>query len=314
MLLPLVFMLAACTKEGTTDVPCSGGGCLPGGGLISYSRYDTAGSSIFTIRAGGTHEQRVAATSALDIHSTWNATGTWVAFSEVGGGSWICSMLPDGSQRQRLTANGHFSLVPSISPDGARIAYTSDEDGNYEVYTMAADGSDVQQLTFTAPPATHVGPKYSPDGTKLLFAFRAQETDPDQDLYLMNTDGSSVERITWGLNNAESRAWSPDGARIVFNNVVDSVGQLFLVNRDGTGLTQLTFNPGTYPALVLGGFFPPMRGDITPAWSPDGQWIAYASDVTGNFDIHMVRPDGGGHRQVTNSPSHELSVGWRPIP
>lgn len=310
-----ILLLTACAKDGADTTPCAESVCLPGGGLISFSRYDTAGTSIFTIQGNGANEHRVAASGAMDIHSNWSTDGSWLAFTEIGdSSSWICRMQADGSQRQRLTADGTWSLVPSIAPDGTRITFTSDADGNYEVYTIAADGTDLQQLTFTDPPASHVGPKYSPDGTRILYALKLLPGDVDQDLYVMNSDGTGPQRITFGVNDAESRSWSPDGSRIVFNNVVNGVGQLFLMNSDGTGLTQLTFNPGTTPPLVISGFFPPMSGDITPAWSPDGEWIAYASDVSGNFDIHLIKPDGQGHRQVTTSPGQELSVWWRPFP
>ena len=308
-------LLLGCAKDEAGNASVNPVPGPSGGGLISFSRYAAEGTAIFTISGDGTNEQQVGPSAGMDIHSNWSADGSWLAFTEVGSGSsWICRMQANGSERQRLTPDETWSLVPSISPNGTRIAFTSDVDGNYEVYTMSMDGSDVQQLTFTDPPASHVGPKYSPDGVRILYAFKEQYSDTGQDLYLMNTDGTGAQRITWGMNNAESRSWSPDGARIVFNNVVNGVGQLFIVNSDGTGLEQLSFNPGTTPALVLGGFFPPLKGDVTPAWSPDGEWIAYGSDISGNFDIHLVRPNGSDHHQVTNTPEQELSVWWRPIP
>jgi hypothetical protein len=223
-------------------------------------------------------------------------------------------MRADGSARTRITPDGAYNLVPSIAPDSSRIAYTSDRDGNYEVYTIRADGTDEQQITHTAPPVTFVGPKYSPDGTKLLVAMRAAPTDLNQDLYLLNANGTgTLQRLTTGANNAESRAWSPDGTRIVFNNMVNGVGQIFVVNTNGTGMTQITTNSANTPPLNIGEFFPPIRGDVTPAWSPDGEWIAFASDRTGNFEVNIVRPDGSSLSQVTYTASNELSLGWRPL-
>jgi Tol biopolymer transport system component len=206
-----------------------------------------------------------------------------------------------------------FALVPSISPDGSRVAFASDRDGNYDVYTVAADGSDRRQATFTEAPMTVVGPKYSPDGTTFLVAVRERESDPNQDLYVVPVAGGNRERLTRGVNNAESRSWSPDGARIVFNNVVDGVGQLDVMNADGSGQKPITANEAKTPPLIVGGFFPPMRGDLTPSGPPDGQWIAYASDVTGNFEVHLVRPDGSGMRRVTSTPEAEVAIGWRPL-
>jgi dipeptidyl aminopeptidase/acylaminoacyl peptidase len=253
----------------------------------------------------------------MDLHSTWSADGSWVAFTELSSDrSRIMIMRADGSARTRITPNGaYYDLVPSISPDGSRIAYTSNRNGNYEVYTIAADGTDERRITTNPSSVTFVGPKYSPDGTKLLVAMRESPADPNQDLYILNADGTGpLQRVTTGVNNAESRAWSPDGTRIVFNNMVNGVGQIFVVNTNGTGMTQITTNSANTPPLNIGEFFPPIRGDVTPAWSPDGEWIAFASDRTGNFEVNIVRPDGSSLSQVTYTTSNELSLGWRPLP
>ena len=301
-------------------VPAVGGAPLTDQGVISFSRLGEGETSIFSIRADGQGETRLtqAQPSGLDLHSAWSADGAWLAFTEIlGNQSWIVTMRADGSERTRITPDGAYNLVPSIAPDGSRIAYTSDRDGNgrYEVYTIAADGTDERRITESPPSVTYVGPKYSPDGTKLLVAKRESPTDPNQDLYIINADGTGIpQRLTTGANNAESRAWSPDGMRIVFNNVVDGVGQIFVVNTNGTGMTQITTNSANTPPLVIGGFFPPFRGDVTPAWSPDGQWITFASDRTGNFEINIVRPDGSSLSQVTYTTNQELSLAWRPLP
>jgi hypothetical protein len=253
----------------------------------------------------------------MDLHSTWSADGSWVAFTELSSDrSRIMTMRADGSARTNITANGaYYDLVPSISPDGSRIAYTSDRSGNYEVYTIAADGTDERRITTNASSATFVGPKYSPDGTKLLLAMRESSTNTNQDLYILNADGTGpLQRLTTGVNNAEGRTWSPDGTRIVFNNMLKGVGQIFVINTNGAGMKQITTNSGNTPPINLSDFFPTIRGDVTPAWSPDGEWIAFASDRTGNFEVNIVRPDGSALSQVTYTTNHELSLGWRPLP
>ena len=300
-------------------VPAVGGVPLTDQGVLSFSRPAGTETSIFSIRADGQGETRVtqAPSSRMDLHSTWSADGSWVAFTELSGDRGrIMTMRADGSARTNLTADGaYYDLVPSISPDGSRIAYTSDRSGHYEVYTIAADGTDERRITTSPSSVTFVGPKYSPDGTKLLVAMRESSTNTHQDLYILNADGTGTpQRLTTGVNNAEGRAWSPDGTRIVFNDMVNGVGQIFVINANGTGLTQIATNSASTPPFNPGGFFPTMRGDVTPAWSPDGGWIAFASDRTGNFEVHIVRPDGSSLSQVTYTTNQELSLGWRPLP
>ena len=62
-----------------------------------------------------------------------------------------------------------------------------------------------------------------------------------------------------------------------------------------------------------GGIFPDMAGAVTPAWSPDGEWIAFASNHEGSYDVYRIRPDGSELTRITNSPAPELSVGWGPF-
>ena len=202
------------------------------------------------------------------------------------------------------------------SPDGKMVAFTSDADGNYEIYTMAADGSDVKQVTFTDLPTVHIGPKYSPNGKQLLYAFQNADdvAKKVQDLWVMNVDGSSSKQLTFGYDNAESRTWSPDGQQIAFNSVVNGVGQIFVMNADGTNIQQVTHDSAATPTFVPGGIFPSLRGSVTPAWAPDGRSVAYASNRSGNYEIYTMSPGGTNTVKVTDTPDQEMSVGWGPSP
>ena len=85
------------------------------------------------------------------------------------------------------------------------------------------------------------------------------------------------------------------------------------LHADGSGLTQITNFPADTPVLRPGGIFPAMAGAVTPAWSTDGKWIAFASNHEGNYDIYRVRPDGSELTRITSSPEQELSVSWGPL-
>lgn len=286
--------------------------------VISFTRYEgDATGHVFTMRRDGSGATRVTSGPGVQAHSTLSPDGTTFAYTQVdAAGSSVLVTERRGGEPRVLNRGRKWSMVPSWSPDATRIAFTSDADGNYEIYTMRADGSDVRQLTFTAPPIQHVGPKYSPDGATLLYATDEDEQDPanQQDLWVMPSNGGTPTRLTKGINDRESRNWSPDGQRIVTQDIKAGVGQLVVMNADGTDQRQITEIPRTAPTFSPGGIFPAMRGAVTPAWSPDGAWIAFASNHEGNYDIYVIRPDGTGMRRLAATPRNELSVGWGPSP
>lgn len=309
--------VSACVNSAspTAAAPSTGSHSVRNG-PISFTRFDPRGSHLYTVAPSGGPEHRLSDDAGVQAHSAWSPSGTVVSYTQVNvDGSSINTMNADGGNVTSVLTGNPWALVPSWSPDGMRLAFTSNATGDYQVYTMGADGSDVTQVTHAPSGTTYVGPKYSPDGRQFAVALhRPQDPKDVQDLWVMGITGSNLKRLTNGMNNAESRTWSPDGKQIAFNAVVRGIGQIFVINADGTGLRQLTHNPGTTPAFAPGGIFPTMRGDVTPAWSPDGTRIAYASDIGGNFDIYTMKPDGSDVVQVTRTPQQELSVGWSPRP
>ncbi|WP_286269192.1 TolB family protein [Thalassotalea hakodatensis] len=97
----------------------------------------------------------------------------------------------DGSNVIHLTNNAAEEWHPDVSPDGKQIAFMSNRDGNYEIYVMNIDGSDQKRLTFNNAGNWH--PSWSPDGVKIIFS--SSSTDKESHIYMMNKDGSSVQKI-----------------------------------------------------------------------------------------------------------------------
>ena len=99
-------------------------------------------------------------------------------------------------------SNNDFS--PTWSPDGSRIAFDSERDGNLEVYVMNADGTGQTRLTDN--PAADGVPAWSPDGSRIAFM---SNRDGDYEIYVMNTDGSGQTRLTVNSAADVAPAWSP---------------------------------------------------------------------------------------------------------
>jgi TolB protein len=157
-----------------------------------------------------------------------------------------------------LTASNVHAAFPG---NNGKIAFTSNRDGNLEIYSMNPEGSGLTRLT--NDPAADVHPHWSPDGTKIVFA-------RGHDVYTMNADGTGLNLIATTsagqdatlMNTGTVPTWSPDGTRIAFSD-----WGIYSVPAIGGAKTQI-IGSDCPPA-----FFRMCIGYEGPAWSPGGEWI-----------------------------------------
>jgi dipeptidyl aminopeptidase/acylaminoacyl peptidase len=114
------------------------------------------------------------------------------------------------------------STASFITP--VKLVFTSNRDGNEEVYWMYANGTSQTRLTNT--PEKEVGPALSPDGTKIAFT---SWRDGNSEIYVMNADGSGQTRLTNDPAPDMWPAWSPDGTKIAFNSSRDGNAEIYVV-------------------------------------------------------------------------------------
>jgi Tol biopolymer transport system component len=111
----------------------------------------------------------------------------------------------DGSGRRRLTRNPAWDGDPAWSPDGRRIIFRSNRDGNDEIYVISVDGTGLRDLT--RHPADDGHPKWSPDGRTIGFV---SNRGGNRDIYVMNADGSGQQNVTRDIDEQIfGIAWSP---------------------------------------------------------------------------------------------------------
>jgi dipeptidyl aminopeptidase/acylaminoacyl peptidase len=226
--------------------------------------------------------------------------------------------------------------LPSAGVYGL-IAYSSDQDGDFEIWVMNADGSDQRKLTDNG--AKDVSPAWSPDGNEIAFV---SNRDGNDEIYLMNIDGSNVRRLTQTDDASESfPAWSPDGLQISFDSDRGGNWDIYVIASDGSGLRRLTDHPsddwisswspdgkqivfeskrdGTYAIYVMGSdgsdqqhLTDSQTHEGFPAWSTDGMHIAFMSQRDGNYEIYVMNADGTNQRRVTENPDQDSDPGWSP--
>ena len=195
----------------------------------------------------------------------------------------------------QLTRNTADDRYPAWSPDGSKIAFQSDRDGNSEIYVMNADGTNVVKLTSNT--AEDWTPAWSPDGCKIAFA---SDRDSECGIYVMDTDGTNVIPLTSHTALDCNPKWSPDGSKITFQSDRDGNSEIYVMNADGTNVTKLTSNTAE---------------DRTPAWPPDGCKIAFASDRDFiDFKIYVMDTDGTNVIPLTShtAPATDGTPAWSP--
>lgn len=207
---------------------------------------------------------------------------------------------PDGTvTRAQIVAFLYrtFHLVKgnpiTAGPSDGTIGFASDRDGDYEVYLMNADGSNVRQLTDNTRSIDWL-PTWSPDGTRIAFA---SDRDGDFEIFLMNPDGADQLQLTHNQSFETGLSWSPDGTQIAFTSDMDGDPEVFVMNVDGTGQRQLTYNS---------------HADGFPSWSPDGTRVAFHSERDGDSEIFVMNPDGTNQRQLTHNDHRDRYPSWSP--
>jgi len=231
-----------------------------------------------------------------DGSPAWSPDGTHIAFdAETNGRRDLYVMNSDGTDVRPLTAHdGIDKSAPAYAfPDGREIAYEGDVGGNVEIFVMAADGSRTVRLTNN--PAQDQSPAWSPDGRRIAFA-SDRDSHPLFDLYLMNADGTGVERLTTAGNNGAPR-FSPDGSRLAFHSGRD----VYVMDLGTRQLQRLTTE-------TVGG------DGLRPTWSPGGRQIAFMSARSGRMQIFVMNPDGSDPQPAVTVPTGSaIDPEWSPV-
>lgn len=130
---------------------------------------------------------------------------------------------------------------PEWSPDGTQLAFESDRNGNSEIYLVDLNSRVTQNLTNSL--GADYTPVWSPDGAQLAFgSYGDGSRRMGVELHVMDANGENLQRLTLFKTTVRNPHWSPDGERIAFEAVVDGHWDIYVVNTDGTNLTQLSFS------------------------------------------------------------------------
>jgi WD40 repeat protein len=303
----------------------------PAVGRIAFTRYDAEigpfGDNLgtFVINADGTGEQRIDLPVAAE-GSVWSPDGTQIVLSTThreGELARPAIVNADGSDYRVLEVDGAFDIgCDAWSPDGQRLLCSVadvDDPSSDGIYSIAVDGSDLQQLTsdsfvgvqgsLSECSGQDLPGDFSPDGTRFVFVrlMCGSGEDPvagaTAEIHVGTVGEDATVAITipgFAHPQVPSARWSPDGQWIVFGG---SSHLLYRVRPDGTDRQSIQVATPSLGAFLY-----------RPDWSPDGSRIVFSMALPGgDSELYSVAADGSDLQRITHVPGAEDYASWGPV-
>lgn len=237
---------------------------------------------LYRVRPDGSDLQRLTGYPTEEHSAFWSSDGEWITFAATdleteNRAGFIARMRSDGTDHERLADVVGIYGGGDWSPDGEWLTFVRQLHGQYELYQMRYDGTDIQHLSdYSDSKGWSNGANWSPDGEWLVFS---SDYMGNYNIYRMRSDGSGVQALTSGASKADFPTWSPDGQWISYKSNYEG---LFVMRSDGSQKRLL------HEGIVY----------ATDPWSPDSQSLVF-SGIEG--EIFRVNIDGSGLKQLTDS-------------
>jgi len=247
------------------------------------------GQFVYVMNADGSAETQIVS-RGFNRWAGWSPDGSQIAVERrrlglAGDGLYI--MDADGSNKVLITKERCARL--DWSADGSRFVCNLFAFGSSPLFIVNADGSDYHRITSEAN--RFIDPDWSPDGTMIAVAMLQQGLF-DFDIVLLTLEGEVVANLTNSPEAESEPAWSPDGRRIAFIRNTENGFNVFVMNADGSGQTQLTSGPGRLQVF-----------DSFPTWAPDGTKIAF-------YRVLFARRGSDEAILIMNADGSQQGVVW----
>jgi TolB protein len=261
---------------------------------IAFSSDRSGGREIYLMDYDGFNQKQITVSKAINLSPDLSPDGKRVVYTtyrlsnEGSGQILVVYSIYDG-KKYTFFSRGTLNSAPAWSPDGGKIAFTSNFNGNPEIFIANSDGSGPRQVTFGR--GIDTSPAWNPASGQIAFT---SDRSGNPMIYIMNGDGTNERRLTFVGEYNESAAWSPNGSRLAYVSRSGIHFDIYVVEMD-TGVTRrLTQSE---------------RSNENPCWSPDSRHIAFASNRTGKYQIWSMLYDGTKLRQLTRD-GNNTSPSW----
>jgi len=294
---------------------------LPEGEILYYEEIQRGkGNLVVLDLESGTRRQVGKSGSRPDHFPVWSADGKQIAFESYRKGGWhVWVSDADGGKARRLSdlpdySTSHYEFDPGFGPDNRTVAFVR-SDGLWKV---TLDRPTPVRITPVNNGVEETAPAFSPDGKWLAVAGFVRSSK-SWDIYILKSDGSSLKNLTKGQGANFAPSWAPDGQHILFYSDRDGSFELY----EMSSLEETVRPIFTQARLKTAGFkkaalVDPWDNDwgateqYRASYSPDGRWIVFSRDISGDRELFVARRDGSEVHRITHRPGLDGQPAWRP--
>jgi Tol biopolymer transport system component len=279
-------------------------GTQPSGSIVYVTNQD-GNSELYKLDLATNQTTRLTNNTGEDISPAYIAARKRIGFvsDRSGTGLNIYEMDLNGVVSEPLFKANLVIDYPAWSPDGKRLVASAcadwkatDKNCLYDIFILTPPDPAIFTNLSSTPNASEWVPDWSPDGSKIAFS---SDRDGDSEVYVINADGTGLVQLTDNKGYDGRPRWSPDGRQIAFETDREGDWDIYVMNADGSSPKALTVNA--------------KAADWMESWSPDGQWLVYASNSAGGEDeLYIIRSDGTDQRRLTNNTAKDGTPVWIP--
>ncbi|HEY0738609.1 MAG TPA: hypothetical protein VGD69_27070 [Herpetosiphonaceae bacterium] len=281
------------------------------------SKRDTTEFNTYTMDGNGNGQSAITGnakeTNPYSMKRSWDPTKTRIFghSRRYNDKAQLVSMRPDGSDLQRVLTSTANDYNPAVSPDGTKVVFTSDRDGNQDLYMInLGSTAEPTRLTDTVGCVNQYA-SWLPDGSGIVYesncqggnyeiyraniAYNMDKRNQLEVSRLISPVPAESTRLTNNTSDDRFPRVSPDGSLIAFNSNRDGNHEIYTMAIDGGRQARITNSNGT---------------DEAATWAPDGSRLVFQSNRDGDFEVFIMNRDGNSQIQLTNNGKDDMWAIW----